>query len=172
MNTVRQVIKHRSACRMGTPESGRAGVPILQGARASTHPRRSVAVLLLIALGLFAVCPSPPALAQTSDGSLPKYKELPLPSAEDLLRNKPFDWIVLKTEDVLVVEPVSPRHDPVMRLNLKQKQAETTYARVLKYKPARMAEVDQQLARNRDLNVDVLRAEVDGPQSARPGAHG
>ena len=127
---------------------------------------RSHAVALVFASVLISISQLAMALAQTSDGSLPKYKELPLPSAEDLLRNKPFDWIVLRTEDVLVVEPVSPRHDPVMRLNLKQRQAETTYNRVLKYKPARMAEVDQQLARNRDLNVDELRQKVEAKLTA------
>ena len=100
------------------------------------------------------------------DGALPKYKELSLPSGEDLLKGKPFDWIVLKTDEVLVVEPVAPRHDPVMRLSLKQKQAEATYNRVLKYRTARMTEVDQQLTRNRDLNVDALREEVEAKLTA------
>ena len=147
--------------RLGRPRHSVAGCQSLW-----REYRRGAAAVFLTVLGLLAVSLPLLAHAQIGDGSLPKYKELPLPSAEDLLRNKPFDWIVLKTEDVLVVEPVSPRHDPVMRLNLKQKQAETTYNRVLKYKPARMAEVDQQLARNRDLNVDVLRAEVDGKLTA------
>ena len=138
--------------------------PLSKGARGTSRPH--TVVVFLIALGLFAV--SLPSLvhAQTGDGELPKYKDLPLPSGEDLLKGKPFDWIVLRTDDVLVVEPVAPRHDPVMRLNLKQKQAETTYSRVLKYKPARMTEVDQQLARNRDLNVEALRGEVEGKLTA------
>lgn len=121
---------------------------------------------LLYALALFMVSVQSSICAQTSDGELPKYKEMPLPSGEDLLKGRPFDWIVLLTSDVLVVEPVAPRNDPMMRLNLKQKQAEATYNRVLKYKPARMAEVDQQLARNRELNVDVLRGEVEGKLTA------
>ncbi|MBC8113714.1 MAG: hypothetical protein H7062_05010, partial [Candidatus Saccharimonas sp.] len=111
----------------------------------------------LIAFGLFAVSQSAPTHAQPSDDSLPKYKEMPLPSAEDLLKGKPFDWIVLLSGDVLVVEPVSPRHDPMFRLNLNLKHAEATYSRVLKYKPKRLADVEQQLVQNRDLNFDALR---------------
>ncbi len=123
-------------------------------------------IVFLFVLGLVAVSLPPLAHAQVGDGSLPKYKELELPSAEDLLRKKPVDWIVLRTEDVLVVEPVMPRPDPVMKLTLKQKQAEATYNRVLKYKPARSAEVDQQLVRDRNLNVDELRGAIEAKVTA------
>ena len=40
-----------------------------------------------------------------------KYSDMVLPSAEEFLRAKPFDWIVLKSMEVLVVEPVGPRPD-------------------------------------------------------------
>ena len=48
---------------------------------------------------------------------LPKYAEMELPSAEEFLKSKPFDWIVLKTLDVLVVEPVGPRPETLTKLN-------------------------------------------------------
>ena len=47
---------------------------------------------------------------------LPKYSDMELPSAEDLLRAKPFDWVVLKTQEVLIVEPVGPRPDTLAKL--------------------------------------------------------
>ena len=40
-----------------------------------------------------------------------KYPDMVLPSAEELLKTKPFDWIVLKNSDVIVVETVGPRPD-------------------------------------------------------------
>ncbi|MBC8115166.1 MAG: hypothetical protein H7062_12350 [Candidatus Saccharimonas sp.] len=131
-----------------------------------TRTHRGTAVVFLIAFGLFAVSQPAPTHAQSSDGSLPKYKEMPLPSGEDLLKGKPFDWIVLLSGDVLVVEPVSPRHDPMFRLNLNLKHAEATYNHVLKFKSARMADVDLQLARNRELDIGALRDEVDAKLDA------
>ena len=154
------------ACPRSNTKSGRAGVPILQRARTIAHARHRMAVVFLFALSLVAFAQPTLAHAQPGDGALPKYKEMTLPSGEDLLKGKPFDWIVLRTEDVLVAEPVAPRHDPVMRLTLRQKQAEATYSRVLKYKPARLAEAEQQLVRNRDLNVEVLRGEVEAKLTA------
>ena len=51
-----------------------------------------------------------------SESGLPKYSDLELPSAEDFLRAKPFDWVVLKTQEVLIVEPVGPRPDTLAKL--------------------------------------------------------
>ena len=50
------------------------------------------------------------------DAGLPKYADMELPSAEELIRAKPFDWVVLKNQEVLVVEPVGPRPDTLARL--------------------------------------------------------
>ena len=50
--------------------------------------------------------------------SLPKYAEMELPSAEVFLRSKPFDWIVLKSNEVIVVEPVPLRPDTLLKMNL------------------------------------------------------
>ena len=131
-------------------KSGRARVPILR-----------VTFLLLIAFSL-----TRPACAQTGDGALVKYKEMVLPSGEDLLRGKPFDWIVLKTDDVVVIEPVSPRPDPVGRLTARHKQAEGLYNRTLKYRPARIAEADQLLSRDRGADPDKVRGAVEVPVNA------
>ncbi len=125
-------------------------------------PRRSlqaVRVGVLVIMSLFANV----NLAHDTGGSgeLTKYQEMVLPSAEDLLRSKPFDWIVLKTDEVLVVEPVSPRPDPVQRLTWRQKQAEATYNRVLKYRPAKVAEIERR-GRNREQNLEEIKQ---GPDS-------
>ncbi len=123
---------------------------------------------LLVALCLFVFVLSTHALAQApkEDVPLPKYNEMALPSGEDLLRGKPFDWIVLRTEDVLVVEPTSPRPDPVARLTLRHKQAEVAYLRALKYRPARLAEAEQLLQRDRGADADKVRAIVEVPLAA------
>jgi hypothetical protein len=52
-----------------------------------------------------------------TEDALPKYDDMVLPTAEELLRSKPFDWIVLKSMKVLVVEPVSPRPETLSKLN-------------------------------------------------------
>jgi len=49
--------------------------------------------------------------------ALPKYTDMVLPTAEEFLKSKPFDWIVLKNSDVLVVEPVGPRPDTLTIVN-------------------------------------------------------
>ncbi|MFO0919223.1 MAG: hypothetical protein U0872_13035 [Planctomycetaceae bacterium] len=57
------------------------------------------------------------------DAALPKLADLPLPAAETLLREKPFDWVVLKdTEEVLVVEPVSPRPDTLNKMDAEYRE--------------------------------------------------
>ena len=52
-----------------------------------------------------------------SAGSLTKYQDMPVPTVDELLKSKPIDWIVLKTQEVIVVEPVSPRPDTLVRIN-------------------------------------------------------
>ncbi len=52
----------------------------------------------------------PPAAADAAKASgLPKIGEMELPSADDLLTRDPLDWIVLKSDEVLVTQPVYPR---------------------------------------------------------------
>ncbi|WP_437228448.1 ABC transporter substrate-binding protein [Planctomicrobium sp. SH661] len=50
-----------------------------------------------------------PAASPSVPDQLPKLKEMKTPTAEELLTQKPHDWIVLNNDDVLVVEPLSPR---------------------------------------------------------------
>ncbi|MEZ6145970.1 MAG: ABC transporter substrate-binding protein [Planctomycetaceae bacterium] len=48
---------------------------------------------------------------------LPTLEQMEIPSAEDLLRKPPVDWIVLeRDEEVIVAEPVSPRPDTLRKL--------------------------------------------------------
>jgi hypothetical protein len=51
------------------------------------------------------------------DERLPKLSEMKLPEAETLLRGKPVDWVVLRNEDTLVVEPVSPRPQTLEKMD-------------------------------------------------------
>ncbi len=82
-----------------------------------------------------------PAQIREEQGTLPKYGELSVPDAEEMLRLRPFDWIVLKTQEVLVVEPLATRPDLLGRLPVKQEMAQLTYNRLLKHKPYRDAEL-------------------------------
>ncbi len=127
---------------------------------------RHFVVVAVLVMGLLASARFAFAQASKEDVPPPKYSEMVLPSGEDLLRGKPFDWIVLRTEDVLVVEPTSPRPDPLGRLTLRHKQAEVVYFRALKYRPARMAEADQLLQRDRGADADKVRAAVEVPLAA------
>lgn len=61
----------------------------------------------------------------TEDAPLPKLVDLRTPSAEELLRGKPVDWVVLRNENqgVIFVEPVKLRPDTLA--TLKQQYEET-----------------------------------------------
>lgn len=47
---------------------------------------------------------------------LPKLDEMTLPTVEELLTKPPVDWVVLKTGEVVVCQPVHPRPDTIARL--------------------------------------------------------
>ncbi len=47
---------------------------------------------------------------------LPKITEMELPTAKELLQSPPVDWIVLKNDDVVAVEPITPRPDTLAKL--------------------------------------------------------
>ena len=72
---------------------------------------------------------------------LPKYSEMELPSAEEILRAKPFDWIILKNTEVLVVEPIGWRPTTLIKLNAE-------YERYLKGK-AGYAQGEERLSERR-----------------------
>lgn len=69
---------------------------------------------------------APMARAQDSpadqDSPLPKITDMKLPEAETLLRSKPHDWVVLKNDDTLVVEAVSPRPDTLTKMDTELKK--------------------------------------------------
>lgn len=92
-----------------------------------------------------------------TDPALPKYEELELPSAEELLRAKPFDWIALKSLEALVVEPVEPRPDTLARLN-------SEYERYLKARGG-FAEAEEVLKEKRRqlqrIQVSLMETESD-----------
>ncbi|MBS0201617.1 MAG: hypothetical protein JSS49_01870 [Planctomycetes bacterium] len=72
---------------------------------------------------------------------VPLAKGMDLPEADVLLRERPFDWLVLKTEDVLVIEPLASRPDLISRLTIKHELAQQTYNRAFKYRPYKEAEI-------------------------------
>jgi hypothetical protein len=51
--------------------------------------------------------------ADDAEEALPKYTDMPLPAAEQLLQESPVDWVRLKTDEVIVVAPIYPRPDPL-----------------------------------------------------------
>ncbi len=80
----------------------------------------------------------PPREEQTT---LPKLADMPLPDAEELLRSRPFDWLVVKGTDVLVVDPLSVRPDILAVTAIRHDMAMHTYGRILKHKPYKEAEL-------------------------------
>jgi len=105
-----------------------------------------VAVQFIGVLSVSAVAQDKPPVAQPAPvteepAGFPKYQEMVLPEAEALLRSRPFDWIVLKNQDVVVVEPLSLRPDPISKVPIKYEMAQRTYNRLLKNKPYRDAEI-------------------------------
>lgn len=76
-----------------------------------------------------------------ADGELPKYADLQLPTAEEFLRSKPFDWIALKNLEAIVVEPVGPRPETLIKMN-------SEYERYLKGR-AGMTEGEERLKERR-----------------------
>lgn len=78
---------------------------------APTMPLR----LLLCGLGVLLLT----TWAAAQDDGLKKIDEMPIPTAEELLTKPPVDWIVLRPprrDEVLVVQPVSPRPDTIARM--------------------------------------------------------
>lgn len=79
-----------------------------------SRARRAAALglALLLVLTPPQVCRAQGAagkLPADEDAPLPKLDEMKLPTAEQLLRERPRDWLVLLNQDVVVVEPLAPR---------------------------------------------------------------
>lgn len=70
-------------------------------------------------LALFALVLFLPTWVNAQDEGLKKYDEMPIPTVEELLTKPPVDWVVLKPprkEEVLVVQPISPRPDTIAKM--------------------------------------------------------
>lgn len=83
--------------------------------------------VLILLLGLCSVSwlqlahaqPEPPAetvTPPTKPESLPRLQDMLPRTVEQLLNEKPCDWVVLNTNDVIVVDPVLPRPDTLVKL--------------------------------------------------------
>lgn len=69
-----------------------------------------------VACGVVLACFSALAFAQEELEQLPKLVDLEVPTVQQLLNDKPLDWIVLNTDDVLVVDTITPRPRTVQTL--------------------------------------------------------
>ncbi len=111
--------------------------------------------LLLIRLDVAAqetTTEPPVGKVREEQSTLPRYPDMVLPEAVDLLKAKPFDWIVLKSQEVVVVDAVSMRPDPITRVSIKYDIAQQTYNRILKNRPYKVAEIEslRQYSKNAD----------------------
>ncbi len=88
-----------------------------------------IAALLLMCILINTAYGQAPATTAEEDAPLPKLIDLPLPTAEALLRERPRDWVVLRNQDVLIVEPLTPRPNT---LQIRKEQ----YDKIVKSKPS------------------------------------
>ncbi len=88
--------------------------------------RHSTAVFMLIAFSAIAAVPQTqvrgqnntdlPDAIEIKDAPLPKLEDLPVPTVQQLLQERPVDWIVVRNDEVLIVEPISIRPNAVETL--------------------------------------------------------
>ncbi|WP_437204376.1 ABC transporter substrate-binding protein [Planctomicrobium sp. SH664] len=96
--------------------------------------RREVSVCcrLRLLMGLFWLSAAlTPLVAHAQDEpALPKLADLQVPTAQELLNEKRKDWVVLFTDEVLIVDPVTPRPDTLKKIEerVSQKEAERAKA--------------------------------------------
>ncbi|QDU38863.1 Bacterial extracellular solute-binding protein, family 5 Middle [Maioricimonas rarisocia] len=81
--------------------------------------RRTAGALLSALVTVLMLLVSSALADDEDDGSLPLFEDLTIPTAQQLLGEPPRDWIVLKTGEVLFVEPLSPRPDTLGWLEFK-----------------------------------------------------
>lgn len=121
-----------------------------------------------------------PAQIREEQGVLPKYADLPVPEAEELLRGRPFDWVVLKTQEVVAVEPLPIRPDMLGQFAIRHDMAQQSYNRVLKHKPYKEAELTslRQYWKNDDRKAEFeeresqLKQELDSSRERVEGFKG
>jgi len=111
----------------------------------------SVALLML-------VCSAAVADEKVEKAELPKLKDMPLPTADEILRadeeDKEFDWVVLQAtlpEDrtVIVVNPLFPRPETLKKMAAEYKQVEAS-------KPQNQKEREQRSERMKQLQRLVV----------------
>lgn len=131
--------------------------------------RRALLTSWLCVTGVVALAqpetPQPKPMPQ--DQALKKIDEMPIPSLEELLSKPAVDWIVLRPprrDEVLVVQPVSPRPDTIARMGKMADDLRTTAKRP---KQEQGESAEQYKQRLRDLqdeaeNLVVLFPTVEG----------
>ncbi len=124
-----------------------------------------VGCLCLTTAVVYAQAETPPQKPQ--EQTLKKVDEMPIPTLEELLSKPPVDWIVLRPprrDEVLVVQPISPRPDTIARMN---KMAEDLRSSAKRPKQDQGESAEQYRQRIRDLqdeaeNLVVLFPLVEG----------
>ena len=122
--------------------------------------------VLLIGIACFtgpeSLCAQAPPVTNATDSTemkadrgpaterLPRLKELPVPSAEELLTQTPRDWIVLTNDDVLIVNPMTPRPNT---LALRQQELAIKFEARKKVLGEARAKLDQEIE---ELNAFVI----------------
>lgn len=109
--------------------------------------------------------PQPKPMPQ--EQPLKKIDEMPIPSLEDLLSKPAVDWVVLRPprrDEVLVVQPISPRPDTISRMS---KMAEDLRSAAKRPKQEQGESAEQYRQRLRDLmdeaeNLVVLFPLIEG----------
>lgn len=113
--------------------------------RARWLQHTAVSLLVLCALS----CSGRTARAQDVTEELTPLSEMPLPTFEELMTAEPFDWVVLKNNDlVIVTEPVYPRPDPLAALTKEREDLEK--------KPRKTQQERERLVALRGIDVVLL----------------
>ncbi|ODA32579.1 hypothetical protein A6X21_19625 [Planctopirus hydrillae] len=90
---------------------------------------------------------------------LPTLSTLALPDAKTLLKGRPVDWIILKTDEVIVVEPLDPRPGAL------EKQINDQLEAMRKPLPPQKNAMELEQARRRELGtLKITLADPEDPQ--------
>jgi hypothetical protein len=108
--------------------------------------------------------PAAPAPVNSTDQPadterLPWRSEMTLPTVAEILRGRPADWIVLKTLEVVVIEPIEPRPD-----TLKLREAEIKRVEKLKFEDISSADKRAKLAELHQLAIVLLGSGIEDPE--------
>ncbi|ADG67530.1 extracellular solute-binding protein family 5 [Planctopirus limnophila DSM 3776] len=90
---------------------------------------------------------------------LPTLSTLALPDAKTLLKGRPVDWIILKTDEVIVVEPLEPRPGAL------EKQINDQLEAMRKPLPPQKNAMELEQSRRRELGtLKITLADPEDPQ--------